>query len=149
MPPDCYFHHAHLFAADLDATLDWWRRMLDAQVAFDGELAGARNVFLRVGAGRLHFYDQPPRDAGRGGIHHLGIRTDDLDGLVARMTAEGAHFPNPVRAAPHFRYAMVEAPDGVLLELFEFDAKDLPAELAAYLGDEFDSTLSDLRPEVL
>jgi catechol 2,3-dioxygenase-like lactoylglutathione lyase family enzyme len=78
-------HHAHLFASDIDATIAWWTTMLDAEVAFDGSLAGARNVFLKVGRGRIHLYDQPPRHQSRGAVHHLGITTDDLPGLVARI----------------------------------------------------------------
>ena len=135
-PPLSDLHHAHCFAADIDASIGWWRRMLGAEVAWDGTLAGARNVFLRVGAGRLHLYDQPPRDTGRGGIHHLGIRTDDLEQLVAHMAGAGAVFRTAIRDAGVFRYAMIEAPDGVLLELFQFEAGSLPPELAAYLDDE-------------
>ena len=67
-------HHVHLFAAEIGATVEWWCRHMDARVLFDGKLAGARNVFLGIGTGRLHIYDQVPRDRGRGAIHHLGVR---------------------------------------------------------------------------
>lgn len=53
-------HHAHLFAADLDTTLSWWKTNLAGQVRHDVVFAGARNVFMNVGDGRLHFYDQAP-----------------------------------------------------------------------------------------
>ena len=57
-------HHAHLFAVDIDATLAWWCRHLGAKGFFDEVLAGARNVFVGVGTGRLHIYDQAPKDRG-------------------------------------------------------------------------------------
>jgi len=71
-------HHVHLFASDIDETLDWWKRHMRARILFDDVLAGARNVFVAIGTGRLHIYDQPPRDTGRGGVHHIGLRVKDL-----------------------------------------------------------------------
>jgi len=66
--------------------------MFGAEILADLDLAGARNVFIAIGQGRLHFYDQPPRDEGRGAIHHLGIQTDDLEALVAHLKAKGFLF---------------------------------------------------------
>jgi hypothetical protein len=43
-------------------------RALGAEVYFDGDFGGARNVFMKIGAGRLHLYSQQPRDDGRGAI---------------------------------------------------------------------------------
>ena len=57
-------HHVHIFASDIDATIAWWREKLGGELVYDGVLAGSRNVFMRIGSGGLHLYDQPPRDAG-------------------------------------------------------------------------------------
>ena len=46
-------HHVHIFASSIEATIEWWSRHLDAKVLCDANLAGARNVFLAVGTGRL------------------------------------------------------------------------------------------------
>src|SRR5437867_8998039 len=78
----CDFHHAHLFASDLEAALAFYRRWFGAEVAWDGFFAGVRNVFVRVGSGRLHFYDQPPPALGRNAVHHLGIRVHGLESLI-------------------------------------------------------------------
>ena len=117
-------HHTHLFAADLEASLEFYRRWFGAEVVADEVFAGSRNVLVRVGDGRLNFYDQPPRDRGRNAVHHLGIQTDDLEELVARMTEGGVVFRKPITRAGSLSYVMVEAPDGVLLELFETEADD-------------------------
>lgn len=153
--PSASLHHVHLFCSDIDATVAWWRDMLGAKVAVDEELAGARNVFLTVGDGRLHLYDQPPRtQAGDGepgdgepgdgepgdgpgtgqgtAIHHIGIRADDLPALVDHMTSLGARFRSDIREHGHWRYIMVAAPDNVLLELFAFDDDRLTGALRAY-----------------
>ena len=127
-------HHVHLFCRDIDATVAWWRDMLGARVAVDEELAGSRNVFLEVGAGRLHLYDQPPPGTGRNAVHHLGIRSDDLPALVAHMKAKGVRFRSDIREHGTWRYIMAEAPDGVLLELFAFDTDKLTGDMRRYFG---------------
>lgn len=133
-----HLHHVHLFCADIDATVAWWRDRMGATVAFDGDFGGARNVFMRLGTGRFHLYDQPPRDDGRGAVHHIGIRTDDLTALEARLRAAGVAFRSGVREFGAWRYIMCPAPDGVLLELFEADTTKLPAAAARYFADETD-----------
>ncbi len=120
-------HHAHLFAVDIDATLAWWCRHLGAKVFFDEVLAGARNVFVGVGTGRLHIYDQAPKDRGRGAVHHLGLRVVGLQETWARLQSEGIISPGGLREHGSWRYVMIEAPDGILLELFEFDDPSAPA----------------------
>jgi catechol 2,3-dioxygenase-like lactoylglutathione lyase family enzyme len=112
-------HHAHLFAADIDESLRFYCSMFGAEVLFDTEMAGSRNVMIAIGGGKLNFYDQPPRDAGRGPVHHLGIETDDLEALVERMKAKGVEFRKPIRDLGLWKYVMVEGPDGLLIELFE------------------------------
>jgi len=119
--PTIDLHHAHLFASDIDQTLAWWCRNLGAKVFFDEVLAGSRNVFLGVGTGRLHIYDQPPKDGGRGTIHHLGIRVSGLRDVWARLQRDGVTSPGGLREHGSWRYVMIEAPDSILLELFEFD----------------------------
>lgn len=114
-------HHAHLFASDIDATVGWWTRHLGARVVRDEVLAGSRNVFMAVGAGRIHVYDQPPRDMGRGAVHHLGLKVQGLRAVWARLQSDGVTSPGGLREHGDWRYVMVAAPDGVLLELFEFD----------------------------
>ena len=129
------FHHAHLFASDLDASLQFYERWFDAQVVADYDFAGARNVMVRVGTGMLNFYDQAPRDHGKNAVHHLGFQVDDLAGLVARMRADGMELRSPIRELPELDYLMIEAPDGVLLEVFEY--KGSPDGATTGLDDWF------------
>ncbi|MES2511628.1 MAG: VOC family protein [Pseudomonadota bacterium] len=114
-----HMHHAHLFSSDIESTLAFYQRWFDGVVMWDGSYGGARNVFMRIGIGALHFYAQPPRDQGRNAVHHLGMQVVGLEELYARMKAEGVVFRNPIREADGSRYVMLEAPDGVLWELFE------------------------------
>ncbi len=115
-------HHAHLFASDLDKSIEFYCSNLGAELMGDEIFAGARNVMLRLGDGRLNFYDQAPRGSGSNGVHHLGIQTDDLDGLISDLKMNHVIVTNEIKGQPGARYIMVEAPDNVLLELFEIDS---------------------------
>jgi catechol 2,3-dioxygenase-like lactoylglutathione lyase family enzyme len=121
-----HVHHAHLFASNIDASLKFYRDMFGAEILADIVMAGARNVFLAIGQGRLHFYDQPPKDQGRGAIHHLGIQTDDLEALVGHMKAKGVPFRKEITDFGFWKYVMAPAPDNVLLELFQILKEKLP-----------------------
>ncbi len=130
-----HVHHTHLFTNDIDATIAWWVEMLGAEVSYDGEFGGARNVFLRIGSGRIHLYDQAPRDDGKGAVHHIGVRTDDLEALEARLRDKGVAFRSGIRDFGAWKYIMCPAPDGVLLELFQADPEQLGDEAGRYFAD--------------
>ena len=112
-------HHTHIFASDMDRTLKFWQEMFGAEILFDKEIAGARNVMIAIGSGRLNIYDQPPKEGRGGAYHHLGIQTDDLDALIQHMKGRGFQFKNDVKDFGDGRYMMAMAPDDILLELFE------------------------------
>lgn len=114
-----YLDHVHIFASDMTKTLDFYRTMFGAEVVYDAMLVGQRNVRIEIGGMAMHIYDQPPRSKDRGLVHHLGIRTDNLEELVAHMQKHGVQFRKGMSEDPAFRYTMCEAPDGVLLELYE------------------------------
>ena len=121
-------HHAHLFASNLDDSIKFYQDMFGAKVLFDLKMAGARNVMISIGASKINFYDQPPKDQGRGAIHHLGIETDDLEALVAHMKDKEFQFINEIKSFGPLKYVMVAAPDNVLLELFEVLKKKISVD---------------------
>ena len=125
-------HHVHAFASDIEASKRFYTEVFGGEVLVDETLAGARNVFIRIGAGRLHLYDQPPRRSGSGSIHHFGIQTDDIAGMVERLKARGVTLRKPVTELGGWRYVMVPAPDDVLIELFEVSLDRLPPHLRDY-----------------
>ena len=120
-------HHVHVFASDIRATLKFWQDMFGAQVLFDAEIAGVRNVMITVGSGRINIYDQPPRPDGGGAYHHLGIQTDDLESLIAHMEDKGFSFRGEIREFGYLRYMMTLAPDDILLELFQILPEQTPS----------------------
>ncbi len=121
-----HVHHVHLFASNIDAALKYYQDMFGGRILADLNMAGARNVFLQSGGGFLHFYDQPPKDEGKGAMHHIGIQTDDLEGLVSHMKSKGTIFRKEIADFGFWKYIMTAGPDQVLLELFQIIPENLP-----------------------
>ena len=122
-------HHTHIFASHMDRTLKFWQEMFGAEILFDQEIAGARNVMIAIGSGRLNIYDQPPQEGRGGAYHHLGIQTDDLDALIKHMKGRGFQFKNEIKDFGTGRYMMAMAPDDILLELFETLMEAVPENI--------------------
>lgn len=129
-----HVHHVYLFASDIEKSLAFYQAFFDGEIILDMEIAGARNVFMKVGIGRIHFYDQPPKMSGAGSIHHFGVQTDDVERDYQRMKTEGVAFNKPVIDLGYMKYIMVPAPDNVLIELFEVNKALLPAEYHDYFA---------------
>lgn len=127
-----HIHHVHIFASDIKRSISFYQDAFGGRIVLDVEVAGARNVFMRIGSGRMHFYDQPPKYSGRGSIHHFGIQTHDLEGGVKRLTDMGVHFTKGITDGGFWKYIMVPAPDDILVEYFEVDKSKIPAEYADF-----------------
>ncbi len=127
-----HIHHVHIFASNMDRSVLFYKECFDAELILDTQLAGARNVFMRIGNGRLHIYDQPPKKPGRGSIHHFGIQTDDIRGVVRKMKSKGVEFKKGITDFGFWKYIMVPAPDDILIELFEVDKNTIPPQLSTY-----------------
>ena len=127
-----HIHHVHIFATDLESSLNFYKENFGGQVVLDAEFAGARNVFMTIGKGRLHFYDQPPKNSLRGSIHHFGIQTDNLAAHIEKLQSFGVRFKKDLVDLGFWKYIMVPAPDDVLIELFEVDKQQIPKEYLSY-----------------
>ena len=127
-------HHVHIFASDIDATVEWYCKNLGGAVAYDGDFGGARNIFMNIGRGRRNIYDQEPRGELSGTYHHIGIQTDDLIGLHERLTQNDVKFRSGIREFDNWRYIMCPAPDNVLLELFQIDIPKMEPGLQAFFA---------------
>jgi catechol 2,3-dioxygenase-like lactoylglutathione lyase family enzyme len=122
----------HIFASDIEKTIKFYEEFLGGKVILDTELAGARNVFIKIGNGRLHLYDQPPKNPGKGSIHHFGIQTDNIEEVASKLTSKGITLKKGIADLGFWKYVMVPAPDGILIELFQVDKTKLPQKLVDY-----------------
>ena len=128
----CHVHHVHIFASDIDKSIKFYEEFFGGGVILDSELAGARNVFMRIGNGRLHLYDQPPKNPVGGSIHHFGIQTDDTEGVVNKLRSRGIILKKGITDLGFWKYIMVPAPDEILIELFQVDKTKLPPQYLDY-----------------
>jgi catechol 2,3-dioxygenase-like lactoylglutathione lyase family enzyme len=127
-----HVHHINLFASDLDKSLAFYQEFFGGQIILDMEVTAARNIFMKVGSGRFHFYDHPPKISGPGSIHHFAIQTDDVERDYQQMKAKGVEFNKAVIDLGYMKYIMVPAPDNILIELFEVNKALLPDEYQDY-----------------
>lgn len=112
-------HHVHLATADVAGFCAFFERHFAASVVFDEEIDGDRNVFLKVGTGRIHlFQTRSPAPRGRNIFHHIGLMVDDLHSLVGRLSDNGVEV-SEITTVPGGGFAMANGPDGLLIELFE------------------------------
>lgn len=97
------------------------------------KITGARFTLYRgAGAQLERAIDQAPSFSGRGSIHHFGIQTDDIEGVVEKLKAMGVPFKKGVTDIGVWKYVMVPAPDHVLIELFQVNRDALPEDYRSY-----------------
>lgn len=129
--PDINLHHLHLVTNDVTAFCDFYTANFGAQIVFDDLIDGDRNIFLKIGTGRIHLFESrstPPNE--RNAFHHLGMMVNDLDTVVERLSANGVPVSKITRT-PGGGFAMAMAPDNVKIELFEVKS----AEARKYFVD--------------
>jgi catechol 2,3-dioxygenase-like lactoylglutathione lyase family enzyme len=131
------FDHVHVYAADPERTIAFYERHFAAERI--GELRnaiGEVNRFILLGGQLLVIGGFPPGmsartlpPAGDGalangfGVAHVGINVDDVDSAVAELEAAGVPVLSPVKQGGFVRYAYVQAPDGVVIELTAYKVK--------------------------
>ncbi len=128
----CHVHHVHIFASDIVKSIKFYEDFFGGKVILDSVLAGERNVFIKIGNGRLHLYDQPPKNPVRGNIHHFGIQTDNIQEVVNKLRSNGIFLKKDIADLGFWKYIMVPAPDEILIELFEVDKAKLPPQYVDY-----------------
>jgi catechol 2,3-dioxygenase-like lactoylglutathione lyase family enzyme len=128
----CHVHHVHIFASDIKKTIKFYEEIFGGKVILDAELAGARNVFIKIGNGRLHLYDQSPKSPAKGSIHHFGIQTDNIEQVISKLRAKGITLKKGITDLGFWKYVMVPAPDEILIELFQVDKTELPPPFVDY-----------------
>jgi catechol 2,3-dioxygenase-like lactoylglutathione lyase family enzyme len=128
----CHVHHVHIFASDIDKSVRFYEEFFCGRVILDSQVAGVRNVFMKIGNGRLHLYDQPPKNPIRGNIHHFGIQTDDIERIVSKLRSSGVVLKKEITDLGFWKYIMVPAPDEILIELFQIDKTKLPPQYVDY-----------------
>jgi len=111
--------HLHLFVADLDRSLRFYRDVFGLQEMFR---EGATMVFLRPqNSSDTITLNEVPEKAGKaGGVDHFGFRVLDkghLDRAIEEVERAGGCLVERGEHAPGKPYAYVLDPDGYKIEL--------------------------------
>jgi lactoylglutathione lyase len=122
--------HAAIRCKDLEASVEYYRRMFDARVILRRERGESRRiVFLRIGESMLELMEMGPGSESLDprehyGVHHLGMGTDDFDSAYRELKAKGADFlGEPLNPTPGIRLAFLRDPNGAVIELAYRDPK--------------------------
>jgi len=129
--------HIHIYSAAPEVSAEFYARHFDAKtIVRNKNKNGDERIFLALGGQVLVLGDFPkghgaasPPEAGDGayrhgfGVAHFGIRVESVEaGLEELAQAEVRVLGEIVREESGLTYAYVEAPDGVVIELTQYES---------------------------
>ena len=121
-------NHIHLKAPDPQKTAQWYVDMFGAKVVGEGQgLGGSQTVRLDIEGTRINVTSAPagqslPQGTAEShyGLEHFGFDTDDIEGVMARMTAQGVNVLLPItEVASGSLISYIGGPDDVRIELVQ------------------------------
>jgi catechol 2,3-dioxygenase-like lactoylglutathione lyase family enzyme len=120
--------HVTIQCRDMKASVDYFRRMFDAEVLLARRLAESKKItFLRIGESMLELMEmgpasEPAEPMKHYGFHHFGITTDDFESAYRDLKAKGADFlGEPLEPTPWIRLVYLREPNGTVIELAQRD----------------------------
>ena len=129
--------HIHIYAANPEESAKFYQHHFEAkQVHRNVNTNGDVRLFLAlggqiivVGSVPTGMAPAPPPEAGDGayvhgfGIAHFGLRVADLEASIKELAASGIRALSEIVQEPTgLSYAYVAAPDGVILELTQYES---------------------------
>ena len=124
------FDHVHLKAVDPGAAADWYVRAFDFKIISDAvRLWGDRFLRCQTPDGTVVNISGARTDEKMGdsdgsahwGLEHFGMKVDDIDSEIGRLTGLGAQLmEGPVSVPNGPRIAFIKAPGGVRIELLQY-----------------------------
>lgn len=120
--------HLHLRSADPVAAARFYVEVLNAREVSRGEVRGALRIVLDL-CGLPLFIEKMPAgtkllpEPPHQGIEHIGLRVDNLDEAARELRRHGISFlGEPKQPNPGVRFAFIQGPDGVRIELVQRSA---------------------------
>ena len=129
--------HIHIYAAEPEDSARFYQHHFEAKPVLRNTNAnGDSRIFLALGGQILVVGSFPvgltptaPPEAGDGayrhgfGVAHFGLRVADVPAAVAELLESGVRvLTQPVCEPTGLTYAYIAAPDGVVVELTQYDA---------------------------
>jgi methylmalonyl-CoA/ethylmalonyl-CoA epimerase len=129
--------HVSIRCRDIEASVDYFRRMFGAELMLRRELEESRRiVYLRIGDTMLELMQMgrasdpvDPRE--HYGVHHIGIKVDDFESAYRDLQAKGADFlGEPFEPTPGIRLVFLREPNGAVIELAQRDSEVFQGAMA-------------------
>lgn len=129
--------HIHIYAADPEESAQFYQLHFEAKpVERNTNTNGDLRIFLALGGQIVVLGSFPaglrpasPPEAGDGayshgfGIAHFGLRVADIDAAISELSASGIRvLSQPIHEPSGLRYAYIAAPDGVVIELTQYES---------------------------
>lgn len=131
--------HIHIYAAEPDESARFYQDHFEAKpVHRNTNASGDSRIFLAIGGQIVvvgsfprSLAPAPPPEAGDGaynhgfGVAHFGLRVADVRAAVSELEASGVRvLSQPVEEPSGLVFAYVAAPDGVVVELTQYETAD-------------------------
>jgi lactoylglutathione lyase len=123
------YDHTHFKCSDQDKTAAFFRENFGAVEVSRWDANGMQIISMEIGGFLYNF--SPKRenetlDASAGtvryGVYHIALKTADLEGEAVKLKARGVKFTQEVKQLnPKTKFAFVEGPDGISIELLQRD----------------------------
>jgi predicted enzyme related to lactoylglutathione lyase len=114
------FHHVHLRVKDPDATLAWYQQQFGGERSkLRGKVDGVRFNGVWLFAMSSGADTPAPPTA----IQLVALRVDDVDAALKALNANGVKTAAEARELPALRYAFVQDPNGIRVELVKRNIK--------------------------
>jgi methylmalonyl-CoA/ethylmalonyl-CoA epimerase len=125
-------NHVAIAVKDIDESLVFWRDILGMQLHHTEDVPSQKAIvaFLPTGDSEVELVKPTVDDSGvakfiaerGGGIHHLCMEVDDIEGMLTMLKEKGVRLIDEVaRELPGRKMAFIhpKSTGGVLLELYE------------------------------
>lgn len=120
------WEHIHLRSPDPEATAEWYRDKLGAEVIKSPQPDGSVRIDLSLAGQKVFIARAIPGKAADApsspylGLDHFGLTVGDIKTAVAALKAKGVHFTMDVTTArPGVEIAFLTAPENVSIELIQ------------------------------
>ena len=120
------WEHIHLRSTDPEATAEWYRDKLGAEVVKSKQADGSARIDLNLGGQKIFIAKAMPGKAADApaspylGLDHFGLTVPDIKAAVAALKAKGVAFTMDVTTnRPGVQIAFLTAPENVSIELIQ------------------------------
>ena len=120
------WEHIHLRSPDPEATAEWYRDKLGAEIIKSSQPDGSMRIDLNLAGQKVFIAKAMPGKAADApaspylGLDHFGLTVPDIKAAVAALKAKGVAFTMDVTTnRPGVQIAFLTAPENVSIELIQ------------------------------